>query len=202
METAQLALWAAVSVLEELGINPSERIINLHLDFNTKPFDSMNLDVRPDRHLIGPKFIEESPEYVQYMKDKYGDLDGYGYDLSTKAWGVHEDDGEAEKRKELGAEGVYEVLERVKRSISIYARYARMFHSKHSDKKLLIWATSHYDTISPLVKDTTDTDFSEFLDVEYGGGVVIRLGNKEQEAYLEAQGQSVPIKLKKDKANN
>jgi len=201
METAQLAQGAAISVLEELGIEPSERIINLNLGFSIKPFDPMGLDVRPIRNLVAPKMLDV-PEYVEYLRDKYGGKEGLGFDLSPKAWGVHEDDGEAEKRLELGAESVYELLERTKKSITILSRYARIFHAKNEGKKLLIWASSHYDTISPLVKDVTGADFGKYLPVDYGGGVVISLGNGEQEPHLEAQEHSIPLKLGKTATKN
>lgn len=196
METAQLAQEAAISVLEKLGIEPSERIVNLNPNFSTSPFEPMDLAIRADRNLVQPKMLDV-PEYVEYMRGKYGGQEDNGYNLSPKAWGVHEDDGEAEKRTELGAEGVYDILERTKKSISILSRYARVFHLKNKDKRLLIWASTHYDTISPLVKDATNTDFSDYLPVDYGGGVIINLGNSEQDPLIEAQGQSVPINLGK-----
>ena len=74
-------------------------------------------------------------------------------------------------------------------------RYAKAFHASNPDKKLLIWASSHYDTISPLVKDVTGTDFGAYLPVDYGGGVLIELGNGESEPQLEAQNQTVPLHL-------
>ena len=71
-----------------------------------------------------------------------------------------------------------------------------MFHKANPGKRLVIWATSHYDTISPLVKEATDTDFSEYLGVDYGGGVVIEVPPTGETA-LDIRGQKVALPLGK-----
>ncbi len=194
METAQLAQDAAIEVLEAMDIDPSKRIINLSPDFNTKSFDKNGQKIRPDKNLVEPD-IFNTPAYVDYLRDKYGAEDGPGNGISQKAWAMHEMDAEADVRTEMGAEGVYDVVDRTKKSLSTYARYAKVFHTHNPDKKLLIWASSHYDTISPLVKDITETGFDEYLPVDYGGGILIELGKGEQEPMLEAQGHKAPIHL-------
>lgn len=194
METAQLAQDAAAEVLEAMGIDPSERIINLNPDFNTKSFDENGQKIRPDKKLVEPD-IFNTPAYVDYLRDKYGAEEGPGNGISQKAWAMHEMDAEAEARVEMGAEGVQDVVERTKKSLFIYSRYARLFHAHNPDKKLLIWASSHYDTISPLVKGATGAGFDEYLPVDYGGGVLIELGKGDQEPTFEAQGHKAPLYL-------
>jgi len=197
LETGQLAQDAAISVLEEMGIDPSERIINLNPNFNTKRSEETDQDIRPDRRIVEPD-IFNTPEYVEFLRDKYGSKEGDpGKGISQKAWAMHEEDADAEVRAQMGAEGVHDVVERTKKSLSIMERYARIFHASNPSKKLLIWASSHYDTISPLVKDATGADFGEYLPVDYGGGVLIKLGNGETQPELEAQNQSVPLALGK-----
>lgn len=64
------------------------------------------------------------------------------------------------------------------------------------EKKLIIWAASHYDTISPFVKDATNVSFENHIPVDYGAGVVIEL-NKETPPVLRAQGQKIVLSLGK-----
>ena len=46
-------------------------------------------------------------------------------------------------------------------SLRVLERYARLFHAKNPDKKLVIWAASHYDTISPLANEKNIHGYSE-----------------------------------------
>ncbi len=188
METAQIAQDAAIEVMIERGIDPSERIINLNPDFATRNFEPTGQNIRPDKKIREPQ-IFDSMEYVNYLQDKYGGL-------NPAAWGAHEMDAEQEMREKFGAEGVYDMLDRTKQSLAIMERYARIFHANNPGKKLLIWAASHYDTISPLVKDATDTGFENYIPVDYGAGVVIELG-KDTEPVLNAQNQKITLDLGK-----
>lgn len=192
METAQIAESAAISAMEAVGIDPTDRIINLNTAFKTDGFEPTGQSIRPDAHIREPQ-IFDNMEYVNFLKEKYGDADG----LSPKAWGAHEMDAEKDKREELDAEGVYDMLDRTKKSIAIMNRYANIFHANNPNKKLLIWVASHYDTISPLVKDATETSFEEFVPVDYGAGVVIELSNDSQ-PILNAQGEKVTLTLGKN----
>lgn len=196
METAQLAQDAAIEVLIEMGIDYRDRIININPDFKTRSFKETGQNIRPDNKIVEPDIFTNS-NYVDFLRDKYGKEDGPGTGISQKAWAMHEMDAEAEVRESFGAEGVHDIVDRTKKSLAILERYSRLFHATNPNKKLLIWASSHYDTISPLVKDATGTDFSEYLPVDYGGGIVIRLGNNGTGDFLEAQDQTVPISLGK-----
>lgn len=193
LETAQIAQNAAIKVLEKMDIEPSSRIINLSPDFTTNGFESTKQSIRPDKKIREPQ-IFDTPEYVNYLRDKYGKEDGSGTGISTKAWAMHEMDAEQEVREQMGAEGVHEMLDRTKKSITIMNRYAKIFHANNPDKALLIWTASHYDTISPMVKDVTNVSFEEYVPVDYGAGVVIELHNDEDPT-LHAQGQKAKLDL-------
>jgi hypothetical protein len=145
-------------------------------------------------HLREPQ-IFDTPAYVDHLRQKYGAEEGAGTGISTGAWAAHEMDSEKEIREETGAEGVYTMLDRTKQGISVLARYAAAFHEANPDKRLIIWATSHYDTISPLVKDATNTEFSEYLPVDYGAGVVMNIEPGSREVGLTAQAQRVVLPL-------
>ena len=189
METAQIAQDAAIEAMEELGIDPSVNIVNFNPDFKTDGFDATNQSIRPDRNIREPQ-IFESMDYVNYLKSKYGSDDA----LSPKAWSIHEMDGEKEKREEFGAESVYDMANRTKKSLSVLERYSKVFHANNPDKKLIIWAASHYDTISPFVKQATETSFDQYVPVAYGAGIVIEL-KEGHEPTFEAQGKRVAVHL-------
>lgn len=206
LETAQLAQDAAVAVMERMGIDPKTRIINFNPDFRTNGHEETGQAIRPDRKLREPKIFDESPDFVEALGRKYNppevqaDIDARRTDvkLSPQAFAAYEADVPevAELREEHGAEGVHDILDRTKRSIRTLERYARVFHSANPGKRLVIWGASHYDTISPLVKDATGTEFDEFVPVDYGAGVVINVPPKgEGETMLEAQGQRVALDL-------
>jgi hypothetical protein len=193
IETAQLAQDAAIEVLDELGIEPYSRIINLNASFNTNGFDTTNQSIRPDAKIREPQ-IFDTPDYIDMLREKYGEEDGPGTGISPKAWAMHEMDAEKEAREGFGAEGVYDMLDRAKKSVKIMDRYSKVFHANNPNKKLLIWTASHYDTISPLVKDATKAGFDEYVPVDYGAGVIIEL-SKDEEPVLHAQGQKVKLDL-------
>ena len=186
METAQIAQEAAVGVMQELKINPSDRIINFNPQFSTNSFDESSLAVRPNKKVVEPKIFDQSPEYIDHLLAKYGDF--------QKAMAAHEQDAEQETRQEFGAEGVDDVIDRVKSSLSNLKRYAEVFHTYNADKRLLVWVATHYDTISPLVKDSCGMDPSDYLPVDYGGGIVIEL-SKDHEPRLKVQEQDIPLAI-------
>ena len=189
METAQLAQDAARSVLEEMQIEPSKRIININSHFRTLPFAETGQDIRPDRRIVEPD-IFNTPEYVEFLREKYGRSDGPG-GMTQKAWAMHEMDADAEAREGYGAEGVHDVVTRVKKSLAVMKRYSQAFHASNPDKKLLIWMASHYDTISPLVKDIAELDFGQYLPVDNGGGILIQVAPGEDVLKLEVANRSI-----------
>ena len=189
METARVAEDTAAEAFRAKGLDPSAQIINLNPDFKTKVFDKTGQAIRPDAKIHEPEFLDNQG-YVQFLKDKYSD----GTSLTPKAWAMHEMDADKEIREEFGAEGVHDIVDRTKKSLAIMERYAKIFHANNPGKKLIIWASSHYDTLSPLTKDATGTDFGDYLPVDYGAGVTIELKNG-QEPRFEVAGEKVALNL-------
>jgi len=194
LETAQLAQDAASELFISLGIDPNERIINFNPDFSTSKNSPTDQDIRPMKGLREPQ-IFDTPAYIDHLKAKYGSEDGPGAGLSQAAWAAHESDTESKVREELGAEGVHDIVDRTKQSIRILERYSKAFHAANPNKRLVIWADSHYDTISPLVKDATNTSFDEYVPVDYGAGVVMNIAPGSREVKLEAQSEKVVLDL-------
>lgn len=207
LETGQLAQDAATEAMRARGIDPSKRIINFNEAFNTTKSNSTGQDIVADRRIREPKMFDHSPDFVKELGRMYNpedlqeEIDARRTDvqLSPRAFAAYEADepGVKELREKHGAEGVYDILDRTRSALSTYKRYARVFHAKNPDKRLIIWATSHYDTMSPLVKDETGVDFDEYLPVDYGAGMVMTISPEGSDLTLEAQGQKIPMKLGK-----
>lgn len=205
METAQLAMDAASESMQARGIDPSSRILNLNEDFSTRRFSGGDRDIRPMKGLVEPKIFDETPEFVNELGRKYNppevqaDIDARRTDvkLTPQAFGAYEADlpEVVEMREKHGAEGVHNIVDRTKHSIAVMERYSRWFHRENPGKKLVIWAASHYDTISPLVKDATGTSFEEFTPVDYGAGVVMTIEKGSTDVELNAQGQKIVLDL-------
>lgn len=195
METTILALQAAKAALQNHGIEPTDRIINLSTAFKTKQFPEAEESIRPLSRLREPQLWEpEAADYLAHLLGKYGDAES-GV-LSTEAWAAHEADAEQQARETAGAEGIHDIIDRTKRTLGFIARYAKIFHANNPHTHLVVWAGTHYDTISPLVKDATDTPLDQYIPVANGGGVVIDLPN-DGEARLHAQQRTVRLNLGK-----
>lgn len=194
LETGQLAQDAATEAMTGFGINPKERIINLNPQFKTDLSVATDQNIRPVPGFREPQ-IYDTPEYVDHLRDKYGKEDGPGNGLSQKAWAAHEADAEKDVRETMGAEGVDDILDRTKQSLAVLERYARIFHANNPGKRLIIWTTSHYDTISPLVKDATGATLEDYVPVDYGAGIVIDIPPKGGETTSEVAGKRIKLEL-------
>lgn len=202
IETADQAQQAAIDALNEAGLDPKQHIINLNQDFKTRRFKATDSDVRSMSQIREPQIFEQSPEYVAYLQEKYGAADEITDEkgetrrigLKPEAFDAHESDREKEAREKFGAEGVYDILDRTKKAIDLQQRYAEWFHKANPDKKLVIWSASHYDTISPFVKDATETPFTEYLPVDYGAGIVLSIPPHSREASFAIDERVVKLK--------
>lgn len=206
METAQLAEDAAIEVMEEMGLDPSQRIINFNDQFSTGKFEKTGQDIRPMKGIEEPRMFDNNMDFVEELGRQFNsektkeDVEARRTDvkLDKHAFGAYEEDapGVKELREKFAVdgkpvEGVYDILDRTNMSLRALERYARLFHAKNPDKRLVIWAASHYDTISPLVKDATGQGFGEYVPVDYGAGVVIEIapGGKEDPILKTKQGE-------------
>lgn len=113
--------------------------------------------------------FEDSPEFVEFLKNKYGGM-------NKDFWIAFEEDVEKEKRVAMGAEGPEEIVDRLKHALAILSRFSQMYHRAHQDRRLIIWATTHYDTISPFVKQEIFKVGKDVpLAVDYGAGIAIEI---------------------------
>jgi len=195
LETGQLAQEAAREVMETLGVDPDEHIINFNTNFKTARFDETNQDIRPVAGIREPDIFNPADSaYIEHLQETHGYADEEAKTgISPKGWAFHEMDAEVDVRETTGAEGQEDLIGRTKASLAILERYSRVWHANNPDKNLIIWATSHYDTINPLVKEVDgrlrDVDGSlsdTYQPVDYGGGIIMKF-SRDREATIETR---------------
>lgn len=212
METGQVAQDAAIDVMLDAGIDPKERILNLNADFEIARHDEKDQDIRPLAGIREPQIFDPADRpYLQFLQEKYG----YGEEdtqigLSPRAWAMHEMDAEAAERHKTSAEGQEDLIARTDKTMRILERYAHVWHAHNPGKRLVIWTTSHYDTINPLVKradgtlrNADGTLSDAYQPVDYGGGVVINIpADYISEKTLERRSGKLPIEFGKAATKN
>ena len=203
LETAQVAQDAAVEAMLSEDIDPLDRVINLNPHFNTARHDPTDRDIRPIAGIREPQiFHPGDKEYLESLQQKYGYADPDAKKgLSPQAWAMHEMDAEVDARMKTRAEGQEALINRTESSLALLERYAAIWHANNPNKRLVIWAASHYDTISPLVKKADGTLRDQdgrlsdaYQPVDYGGGVVINIpSDPGAEKTLERRDSKVSI---------
>lgn len=160
LETVTIAQRVTEVLLAEHDVQ-SGNILNLSHDLMNRGAP------RPMRQLREPRMFADSPDFVAYLREQYGDM---GKDF----WIVFEEDAEREARLDFGAEGPDEIADRMHQAVRVFSRYARLFHQARPESRLVIWASTHYDTISPFVKrDILHLEKRAAVLVGHGGGLTI-----------------------------
>lgn len=178
METAGKVLDAIKDDLLKFDLN-SEQIINNR---------SASKGVAPITKMQAPRFLDDSPDYSAFLEEKYGD--------ETQAyWKAFEEDTHKAEREQLGAEGPDDMDQRFIKYIGALSKYAESYHRDNPGKRLVIWAVSHYDTVSPYIKrHITKTDPHQYLAVDYGAGVSVEV-DAEGKATSTFQGKTYDVNL-------
>jgi hypothetical protein len=169
-ETATLAQHAALDVFEGRHL-PTRNILNFSGRFHTSRHaqDRMQSVTGPKTTpgLREPNFLNDSPDFLDFMLQKYGGV-------NLEFWKAFEEDVHKEERLAMGAEGPDDIADRTALTVQVLSRYARMYHQSHPGRRLVIWAGTHYDTISPFVKrNVFGVGKGEQLLVDYGAGITI-----------------------------
>lgn len=180
-ETATQVIDGIKDVLEEYGLN-MEQLMNTRSGVSKER-------VLPTKNtaMQEPQFLDHSPEFVTHLKNTYGDM-------TQKFWQAYEEDWEKEKREEYNAEGPAEMAERYKKFMGVLTKFAEIYHKKHPGKRLIIWPVSHYDTVSPYIKNEIEKreDPNDHLPVDFGGGVSVEI-NEKGEITSSVQGKKYII---------
>jgi hypothetical protein len=158
METGSAVQEGIKQVLEEEGISGNYLI-------NSSPKIKGNSGPRPTPQLREPNMFTEATEFEQFLLENNPD----------DFWVAFEDDRYADKRREMGAEGPKELGDRLNSSLNFLSRFAKRYHRNNPGRRLVIWADSHYDTISPYIKQYVIPEREGYLPIDYGGGIGINI---------------------------
>lgn len=159
----QRAMDTAESVVKGLKKSLSENSLNESQLLNPEG------KVIPITDLKDLKMLDESPEFVQFLIDKYGE--------GQQFWENYEADTEKPKRIELNAEGPDEIANRMIYFYSTLELMSKDYHQSHPNRRLVVWSVTHYDSASPFLKQVTGKDTSQYLPVSYGEGAIFKLGS-------------------------
>lgn len=176
VETAEQVVAGIGESMEESSL-PETQLLNK----SGKPIELSSGRLRDLR------MLEDSPDFVKFLTDKYG--------TGNEFWAAFESDMERETREEMGAEGPDDIADRVEKYLKVLTNAARSYHQHHPGRRLVVWAVSHYDTISPYVKKhVAGMEQTDYLPVEQGAGLVINV-DKNEKAATKIQNHEYNLKL-------
>ncbi|OGE34392.1 hypothetical protein A3E45_02250 [Candidatus Daviesbacteria bacterium RIFCSPHIGHO2_12_FULL_43_11] len=177
METAQAVLEGIEQVLGEENLS-GNYLLNESSRIRGNP------GPRPTPQLREPNMFTQAPEFEKFLLEHNPD----------DFWIAFEDDRYSEIRKKMGAEGPIELGDRLNHSLNLLSRFARRYHINNPDRRLVIWADSHYDTISPYIKQYVVPERKGYLPVDYGAGIGINI-SPEGAATTEIEGTTYNVPL-------
>lgn len=179
IETAEIIIQALKESMEQFNVPESSFL-------NSRSSHGDPIAVSELRDLL---MFEESPEFVKFMTDKYG--------TGKEFWVAYETDAEKDKRIEMGVEGPKEIADRVNYALTVRARIAQEYHKTNPNRRLVIWNVSHYDSISPFIREyiAGGIDVTGHLPVKHGGGITLRIDDKGQ-PHATIQNRTVTFKKK------
>jgi hypothetical protein len=191
METAKVATEGIETALTEHGLVLDEHILNRKAEHELRGEGGP----RPTKNIREPNIF---PEFFDLLKQEF----------PGKEWWAYETGQLADERRKMGKESTEEIGDRLANFIDVSARYSQAYHHKHVDsdgnpnRRLIIWVATHYDTISPFVKNhlTSRVDPEWFLPVDYGGGFVVNIA-PNGEAKTEIEGIEYPVPIKTTRLN-
>ena len=164
-ETTEITRKVAQVIFAENGI-PETNIININ------PQANLNQATKKTSILAEPKMFTDNTGYLNYLTQKYGGI-------NKDFWIAFESDIESEYRLAIGAEGPDEIVSRGLNYLEAIKRYATYFHNKKPNSRLIVWSGTHYDLISPFVKQVIlGLDKEEEVKVKNNAGICIMIDAK------------------------
>lgn len=176
VETGEQVIEGIRECMQELAV-PESQLLNK----TGKPIELTSGKLK-DLHMF-----EDSPEFVSLLIEKYG--------TGVEFWAAYEDDTEKETRESMKAEGPKDIADRVNDYLRVVSNAMKFYHEAHPGRRVIVFAETHYDTISPFVKQhVTRSEMSKMLRVENGAGVVINL-DKDRKASSTIKGNTYELNL-------
>jgi hypothetical protein len=169
-ETADIISDEISIELEKRGIDSNHLLNKIKNDKGDQVFKGDDLS-RPDER-VGEALMFQVPEFTAFLRKEYG---GQGSDF----WENFNADTHKNIREKMGAEGPKNIADRMNLLMNVVARFARKFHIKNPDKKLVSWIVSHGDGLDPYIERTLDAKEADFFpDYNAGIGIVIDANGK------------------------
>jgi hypothetical protein len=166
-ETAQAIQRGMTAAFESAGLGPEHILNNIH------PVET------PEKTLeTGVPWAMPSLREPRMSTDRrFGAMLAAWYPDDLEKMIAFEEDRHVEERLAMGGEGPGEIADRTLETIDLLNQLAVIHHAENPDRRLVVWAASHYDTISPLVKlKLAGGAATDVVQVAYGGGISIDIG--------------------------
>lgn len=136
-----------------------------------------------------PYEVSDWPELGEYLETKALETKENIMDLYRKGIGVKE-------REKLHIEGPQQVADRMENFLA-FTRASANYHKLNKDRRLILWAVTHFDTLNPYLELTSNEGTMEdtFYSVDYLAGMTLLveksgdetkaiIGNKEYQTNL------------------
>ena len=179
VDTINIAMYLVQKFLESKGISKNH-VINLDEKLN------YDMKIKQTNKFSEPNMFTDKKGYLEFLKEKNNGI-------NQQFWRDFEEDVYKFEREELNAEGPDEIVTRGVYYIKVLQRFSSYFHIKNPNSKLIVWCGTHYDLISPLVKQTIfDYEKSDTINVDYCGGISLEI-DKSNNLIANVNGRFFPV---------
>lgn len=182
IETAEHIIIGVRASMAEYGVDPRQ-LLN-----KTGPIELTS------GRLIDLTMWEKSPEFVQFLYDKYGD--------SKELWVAYEEDRHKDVRERMGAEGPNDIADRVGDYMATLDNAMKLYHHNHPGRKAVVILNTQYDSAAPVIKKfVSEQPMEDYVQIEKRGGIVFEVG-ADGIISTNIQGHEYPVlfsRLLKDK---
>ena len=193
METAQKIIEGIKIVLDEHNLSHTQLLNEHEIESASglkSRFRGETGQPRPTKNVREPEIFTKSPDFVRFLEEQSGG------EINQQFWVDFESDTYHAKREEMGAEGPWQMADRLAKFIDIISRYSEKYHKENPGRRLIIWTASHYDLISPyLRRHVLKLPKSHYLPVDYGAGFSFNLETGEDKTTTTIGGKKYPIAI-------
>lgn len=178
METAGHILAGVRASMAEYGVKPKQL-----LNKTGEPIELTS------GRLVDLTMWEKSPEFVQFLYDKYGD--------SKELWVAYEEDRHRDVRERMGAEGPNDIADRVGDYMATLDNAIKLYHQNHPGRKVVVILNTQYDSAAPAIKKfISEQPMEDYVQIEKRGGVVLEVG-ADGSMSTNIQGHEYPVSFSK-----
>lgn len=178
-ETGEKVLAGISEAMKEYGVN-QDSLLNNSLEMQGRPLTM--------EKLVDLKMWDESPEFVDFLVNKYGD--------TKKLWQAYEGDVHLDERTNMAAEGPVEIAIRTREALTdITQGVVTEYHEKHPGQRLFVWVIGQYDNLAPAINGYVyQADPTKlYTPMEKGGGITIKINKENTEAETTVGGNTFQV---------